>query len=474
MGIDVTSFYFYRWRYKIGYAVIGLFLVGLLIFAGLYAPGGISNNEVNSVVKSANISLGNIDSYAVTNLPFHLLQRASLRLFGVSNFSIKLPSLILAALSALGLILLLQLWFKKNIAVLGSTIAVTTGQFLFVAQSGTADILYIFWPVCLLLLGTLIARREHPRVVYKTLFFITVSLSLYTPLSIYALIALATAALLHPHLRFIIRQLSRIRLLAGFIIGTLALVPLIYGIIKAPETALTILGIPTHLPNLAANMPVLWQQYLGFATPSTTLLMTPVFGLGSMLIIAFGIYRLIKTLASTQSYVILIWLVCLIPIVITSPLFTSVTFLPFVLLLCTGLDRLLSNWYGIFPRNPYARFVGLIPLVILVGALVFSGLERYSYGYLYDPYTVANFTSDLAIMPKDTKNLVVTAGQLPFYDVVAKYNKNLTVEVVPASSTFTATHEAKDNFSGYEISRIITSDDTNNADRFYVYKKTTQ
>jgi hypothetical protein len=77
-------------------------------------------------------------------------------------------------------------------------------------------------------------------------------------------------------------------------------------------------------------------------------------------------------------------------------------------------------------------------------------------------------------MPKDTKNLVVTAGQLPFYDVVAKYNKNLTVEVVPASSTFTATHEAKDNFSGYEISRIITSDDTNNADRFYVYKKTTQ
>lgn len=474
MGIDVTSFYMYRWRYKIGYAIIGLFLVGMLLFAGLYAPGGISHNEVNTVIKSANISLGNIDSYAVTNLPFHLLQRASLHLFGVSDFSIKLPSLLLAALSAIALVFLLKRWFKRNIAILGSIIAVTTGQFLFIAQSGTADILYIFWPVCLLLLGTLIARREQPRTLWKTLFFITLSLSLYTPLSIYAIIALAAAVMLHPHLRFIIRQLSRLRLLAGFIIGALALIPLIYGIIKSPETALTILGIPAHWPNLAANMPVLWQQYLGFTTPSTTLLMTPVFGLGSMLIIAFGLYRLIKTLASTQSHVILIWLICLIPIVITNPLFTSVTFLPFVLLLCTGLDRLLSNWYSIFPRNPYARFVGLIPLAILVGALVFSGLERYSYGYHYDPYTVANFTRDLSLMPKGTANLVVAPGQLPFYNVVAKYNKNVQVGVAPTSNTFVATHEAKGDYAGYTIQRIVTSDTTNNADRFYLYKKTAQ
>ncbi len=471
MGIDVTSFYIYRWRYKIGYALIGLLLVGMLLFAGLYVPGGISNNEVNTVVKSANISLGNIDSYAITNLPFHLLQRASLRLLGVSDFSIKLPSLILAALSAFGLIFLLQRWFKRNIAVLGTIIAITTGQFLFFAQSGTADILYIFWPVCILLLATLIARRERPKMLWKILFFISVSLSLYTPLSIYALIALVTAVVLHPHLRFIIRQLSRIRLLAGFIIGALALIPLIYGIIKSPETALTILGIPTHWPNLVANMPILWQQYLGFATPSTTLLMTPVFGLGSMLIIAFGFYRLIRTIGSTQSYVILIWLVCLIPIVIISPLFTSVTFLPFVLLLSTGLDRLLNNWYGIFPRNPYARFVGLIPLMILVGALVFSGLERYGYGYHYDPYTTANFSHDLAIIPSDTKNLVVSSDQMPFYKVVAKYNKNITVELKPTTSTFTATRRVMGDYPGYKISRIITTYTTNDADRFYVYKK---
>ncbi len=473
MGIDVTSFYFYRWRYQIGYAIIGLFLVGMLVFAGLYTPGGISNNEVNTVVKSANLSLDNIDNYAVTNLPFHLLQRASLHLFGVSNLSIKLPSLILAAASAVFLVLLLGRWFKRNIALLGSIIAVTTGQFLFVAQSGTADILYIFWPVSLLLLGTLIARRERPRTLWKIFFFITISLSLYTPLSVYAIVALALSAIVHPHLRYIIRQLSKIRLLLGFIIGALALIPLLYGIVRSPQTALTILGVPTHWPNLAANMPMLWQQYFGFATPSTTLLMTPVFGLGSMLLIAFGVYRLIKTAGDAQSYLIIIWLVCLIPIVIISPLFTSVTFLPFVLLLCIGLERLLGNWYGIFPRNPYARFVGLIPLVILVGALVFSGLERYSYGYHYDPNTVANFSYDLAILPKDTANLVVTPGQLPFYRVVAKYNHNIHVGLQPSTATFATTHDAKRDYAGYQISRIVTSGATNGADRFYLYKKTT-
>jgi len=41
MGIDVTSFYTYRWRYWIGYGFIGVLLVGLFVFAGLYVPGGI-------------------------------------------------------------------------------------------------------------------------------------------------------------------------------------------------------------------------------------------------------------------------------------------------------------------------------------------------------------------------------------------------------------------------------------------------
>lgn len=472
MGIDFTSFYIYRFRYWIGYGVISLLLIGLLVFAGLYTPGGISQQEMDAVVKSASINPLDIQSLAVTNAPYHLLQQASMTLFGVSDFAIKLPSLVLGFISAVGLILLLRRWFTPSVAVLGSVIAVSTGQFLFIAQSGTPGILYVLWSVWLLLLGTLIAKRAKPALLWKVLFFIVAALSLYTPLSIYAIIALGVAAILHPHLRFIIRQLSRARLAAAFAIGLLITIPLVIGILKEPELGLSILGIPTSLPDLNANLAQLYQQYLGFASSSTTGLMTPVFGLGSLLLIAFGIYRLIKTRDSTQSYLVIIWLVCLLPVIVINPNFTSVTFLPLVLLLTTGLASLINYWYRLFPRNPYARIAGMIPLIILVSTLVFSGLERYVYGYHYDPKTVPNFTQDLALLPDDTKLLVVTTDQVPFYSILATYNKNLTIATTPpVSGTFTATRETKNSFAGVTVDRIITSSASQDADRFYIYKK---
>jgi len=473
MGIDVTSFFIYRWRYVIGYSIIGILLVGLLAFAGLYVPGGISEAEMASVIKSSNISFVDITSLGITNLPFHVLQKLSFIAFGINDFSIKLPSLILALISAVCLILLLRRWFRPNIAVLASVIAVTTGQFLFIAQSGTPGILYVLWPVSLLLLGTLIAKKAEPRFLWKVAFFVVAALSMYTPLSIYALIALGAATVLHPHLRYIIRQLSKLRLAVGFVLAALIVTPLVIGIIRTPELGLTILGIPTEWPHLLANFSLLAQQYFWFASPSTTGLMTPVFGLGSMLIIGFGVYKLVQTRESTQSYLIIIWILCLIPILIINPLYTSVTFLPLVLLLATGLSSLLGYWYRLFPRNPYARIAGLIPLIILVAALVLSGLERYVYGYHYDQYTVPNFSKDLSLVPKSTKQLVVTDDQVAFYNAVAKYKKDISIVTVPTADTFVATRAANHPYPGYVIDRILTTDTLNDADRMYVYKKVT-
>lgn len=471
MGIDFSSFYLYRFRYFIGYGLIGFSLIGLLLFAGFYAPGGISNSEMNTLVSSSNVTFTDIHSFAVPNLPYLLLQKASVNWLGVTDFSIKLPSLVLAFITAIGLIILLRRWFKPNIAILASIIAITTGQFLFIAQSGTPGILYVLWSVWLLLLGTLIAKRSHPRLFWKILFFVIGALSLYTPLSIYAMLTMGAAAVLHPHLRYIVRQLSRPRLAVAFLLGLVVALPLIVGIVRLPELGLTLLGVPTTWPDFGSNFLLLSQQYLGFSSPSTTDLMTPVFGLGSMLIILFGAYKLIKTHASTQSYLIIIWLVCLIPILVTDPSFTSVTFLPLVLLLATGLGSLLSYWYRLFPRNPYARIGGLMPLVILVGALVLSGLGRYVYGYNYDPDTVANFSNDLSLLPKQTSQLIVTNDQLAFYQAVASHRQGLSVSTEPTRETFVATQLAKKNYSGYQVDQIITSPNSQNADRFYVYKK---
>ena len=472
-SLEPTKFFIYRWRYVLGYSIVGLLLAGLLIFAGLYIPGGISPEEMTATIRTDSLSLSNFDSFAVTSLPYYLLQATIFHFFGIYDFTIKLPSLILALFSAIGLILLLRRWFKPNIAVLASLIAVTTGQFLFVAQNGTPGILYIFWPVVLLLLGTQITRGKRLRLLWKVLFMVAAALSLYTPLSIYPLLAIVVATALHPHLRNAVRRLSKLRVSVAIVAAAIVLAPLAVMLWLHPSLGLSLLGVPPNWPpDILANLNTLARQYFLFWEPSTTTLMTPVFGFGSVLLILLGIYRLIRTRDETRSYLIIIWTLCLIPIVILNPRFTSVAFVPSVLLLAAGLTSLIGYWYRLFPLNPYARVAGLLPLVLLVVVLIGSGLDRYVYGYHYAPNTATNFSKDLKLIPSGSTQLVVSDPEQGFYQAVAHHRSGLAVSSEPVGESFVATHDARKDFPGYKIERIITTTYSQDGDRLYIYKKT--
>lgn len=468
---DFSTYTLYRWRYVIGYSLIGLALAGLLLFAGLFLPGALSEAEIKASIVSSSLSFQNPDTLAVANLPYYLLQAGVFSLFGMSIFTIKLPSLILGLFTAVGFILLLRRWFKSNIAVLASLIAISTGQFLFIAQSGTASILYLFWPIALLWLGTQVTREKKFRFLWKILFAIVAALSLYTPLGIYPLVAIVLAIALHPHLRAVLRRLSRLRLAIVGAIFIILVAPLVYFIVKDPGLGISLLGIPSSWPDFGANAITVLKQYFLFWQPSNTAVMTPVFGLGTAMLIALGSYRLIRTADTTRSYLIIIWILCLIPVLLVNPGFTSVTYVPSVLMIAAGLMSLISYWYRLFPRNPYARISGLIPIVALVGVLILSGLARYIYGYHYSPTIAPLFTKDLALLPKDTKELVVSNDEKPFYEAVAKYMPELTVVDTPSGAIYTTTRNARVTKNGSEVGRIVTNSRAADADRFYIYQK---
>lgn len=477
---DFSKYFLYRWRYVIGYSVVGLLLAGLLLFAGLYLPGGISDAEMTSVVRGASLSLTDPASLAIPNMPYYALQAASLALFGASVFTIKLPSLILGLLSAIGLILLLRRWFKPNIAVLASLIAISTGQFLFISQSGVPSILYIFWPIVLLLLGTQVTRGKKARFLWKLLFAVAAGLSLYTPLSIYPLIAIILAIMLHPHLRAMMRRLKRGRLVAVASVFLLTIAPIVYFIVLNPELLVRLLGIPTGgnwPPDFSANAMTVLQQYFMFWNPSFTTIATPVFGLGSALLIMIGLLRLVRTRETTRSYLVIIWILCLAPVLLLNPIFTSVTFVPSMLMLAAGLTSLIGYWYRLFPLNPYARIVGLVPIVILVSTLIITGLARYGYGYHYSPSLANLFSNDLRLLPADTKQLVVTENERAFYIAITKANGSpYEVVLQPTLQNFTVTRNAQPTFkdADFKVKRIVTSARTNDSDRFYVYDRTTE
>lgn len=448
-------------------------LIFVLLFAGMYSPGGLSSSEMQSAVISNSVGFNSVEPATVANLPYYLLQKASLSLFGVSIISIKLPSIILAFFSAIGIFILLAKWFKLRIAILASLIAITTGQFIFIAQNGTPGILYLFWSVSLILLASLISSSTNKkyRMIYKISFSIMAALSLYTPLSLYVLIAMFSAAILHPHLRFIIRQLSKPKIIISLVVSFILLIPLMASIIKHPNILLEMLGIPAKIPDLGASLSKLGAEYLGFINPGGSTLMTPFFELGSMLIILIGIYYTIRTNETAKSYVISLWIICLIPVLLINPNITDITYLPLILLLASGLKMLISRWYNLFPLNPYARIGGLIPVIILVVALVSSGLDRYIYGYRYDPNISSNFSNDLNLIPKDTKQIVVSDSEIDFYKVIESHNKNITVKTSPTEDIFITTRLAKQSSADYSITNIITSSKSKDSDRFYLYKK---
>lgn len=485
MGKKITDYLLYRWRYVLGYSIIGLIISCLFLLAGLYVPGGLTEAEMTSTVEANNLSFKSLESFnpeSVINLPYNLLQRISTELLGVTNVSIKLPSLLLGALSAFGMILLLQMWFRRNVAVLTTVLIITTGQFLFVAQNGTPSIVYIFWSVWLLVAAMMISRQAKFLGLWKVILFSVAALSLYTPLSIYILLALSSAIILHPHLRYLVRQLlkARLKVVIATFCALLVIAPLIYAIVKDPTVGMTLLGIPETMPDIKANLFVLLKQYFSFATPVAGIVMSPIYSLGSMVLIILGIIRLSTTNYTARSYIITAWAVLLLPVLLINPNFSTITFVPAMLLMAMGINGILRSWYQLFPKNPYARIAGLLPLTLLIGGMFVSGVSRYVYNYTYNPSTASYFSQDLRLINEQLEKkdrpattLLTSSVERPFYTIVAEHHDNVTVTAdKPTTQTpLTIVSHSAHKTDGFDTPNdIVTNARNEQADRFYIYK----
>ncbi len=480
----INEYILYRWRYSIGYILVGLLVSILLIAATFYVPGGLSASEMASTVTSNNVSLQDFGPATVIDLPYTLLQHACFALLGITTLSIKLPSLLLGLLSLLGIILLLRHWFHMNVAVISALIVITTSQFIFASQDGTPGIMYVVLPTWLLLLALKVSRQNNQkRSFWEFLLVAVAALSLYTPLSIYVIIALGSATLLHPHLRFIVGRLSRRKLLAAGVVGVALLAPLVIALALQPSVGLTLLGIPETWPSLYENVVQLIETHLGFLLPNKKDMIQPMYTLPSILMMLLGIMHLFKTRHTARSYIITSWLVLLTPIIVLNPEKTTITFVPVMLLIAAGIEELLHRWYSLFPRNPYARVAGLFPITLLVIGMALTGIERYFYTYRYSPSAANGFTSDLKLLSDEVSRrddtpvtLLTSAAEFPFYGAVAK--RNATITAVSLDDQLTPGEEfivTRDGFYEHEMNdakpiKVITNGKKEKSDRLYLYK----
>ena len=234
--ITISKLFLYRHRFGIGYVVLFLIFSALIFLIPLLSPAGLSEAEMESAVTSHSLSMNSIMSGNIVDLPYHFLQQLSINTFGLTAYAIKLPSIVVGLILGVLLILLLNRWFKNNVAIIASILTVLSAPFLFLAGNGTPLIMIVFWPTLLLWLGSKINGKTLAKTVYAFLFALFLLGSLFTPYMIYFAIFSVIYALVHPHLRFMIRSLPKV----PFIIATILVLGIIgvmgYEVIKYPST----------------------------------------------------------------------------------------------------------------------------------------------------------------------------------------------------------------------------------------------
>ncbi len=484
MKAHVTDYTLYRWRYVIGYVFIALITIAILSISVLYVPGALRQGEMDTAIKSGELSMSSLSPAMVIDLPYHILQRVGFLLFGVSTLTIKLPSVILGIGTTIGVFLLVQSWFRRNVAVLVTVVAITMTQFLYLIQDGTPDIMYSFITIWLLVAATHITRGKLFGTFWKVLACVLMATSFYSPLGGYLVVAMAITASFHPHIRYVLRRISRPRLIIAIILGLLSITPLVYAMILDHTVALTLFGLPTAGIDLKQNFLTVSRDLFGFFSTSNSHLLRPIYSLGVFLLMIIGIYKLFTVKYTARSYTVLILGALMIPLIILNPAHITRLYPLVVLMVAMGVASIIVSWYKLFPRNPYARIAGLIPLSIFIVGMVFSGVMRYMNNYMYNPNVLSFYTNDLRLLDRElatqkatnkTTRLVTTASQSSFYSLVAHYDKRFSVDVdyqdAPAQLIVMHDVYATHKPSGYDLTKIVTSRKASDADRFYIYTK---
>ena len=470
--IIISKLFLYRYRFVIGYVILGIAFIALLFTLPLYAQTGLSEAEMNSATSSYYLGKNGILNGDLVDLPYRVVQKFSIFFFGLTAYSVKLPSILAGLGLGLMLILLLNRWFKSNVSLLASCLIVLSTPFLFLAGSGTPLIMVVFWPTVLLWLGSKIQGEKRPKPLYSFVFAIAMLLSIFTPYMIYFAVFCVFFVAFQPHLRFIVKDLPKLPLIiVGLIIigGFTALGISIY---HHPETILRLIAtegfdMGKFFPNIASGFAPLFAWY---NTVEGTLL-SPLLSLPSLALGLIGLFSTTKGFFASRNSIASMLLVFCVIITGFNPDAVVFIILPFSILMAHGLKYLLEKWYGLFPENPYARISALLPLTILFGIMIIPGLLQYIYGYRYNPVVADSFTNNVAIIRRNLSDeTLLVREHFDFYKILeASTNLKIVSEVQDKADIAAIGTLDKEN---YKLTQIITSPRRDNSDIIYLYTYT--
>ena len=474
--IIISRLWLYRYRFILGYILLGLAFAIAVIFLPLLTPAGLSTAEMESATTSFNTYFVSLADGNIVDLPYHILQKISILLFGLSIYSVKLPSIFIGLLLGLLLILLLNRWFKSNVALFASVITVFSAPFLFLAGSGTPLIMLVFWPTLLLWLGSKIQGNKHPSSFYALTFAFALLLSLFTPHLIYLVAFIILFAIFNPHLRFTIKKLSKITLITTVIIIVAGFTTFIMLCIKQPNLIPSLLlANDFSINSFFNNLRIAFAPFFAWGGGVESTFLSPLIGLGSFALAFVGLLSTTKGFFASRNAIASCFIVFSIVLAGLQPEAAILLILPFAILIAHGLRYILEKWYNLFPENPYARIFAILPISLLLGIIIISDMSHFIFGYRYTPNVADQFDNDISLIYENVNPddiLVVNSStEYNFYRILNETAGFNVVDNIPVthSNNFATLGEFNNANNFGKLSRIITSPKSNNSARIYLY-----
>ena len=433
---------------------------------------------MQSVVESQKITQNFISDGQVIDLPYHLLQKACVSFFGLSLYTIKLPSIIVAVLTALFLILLLNRWFKSDAAIISSILTTLSTAFLFISGFGAPIIMYVFWLAVILWLGSKIIGNKNTHPLLVASFAFCTALSLYTPHMLYVALGIAIAGITHPHLRECIKQLKAYQLIISIIIFFLALMPLVFGCIYNTDTLVRL--VFTHnFSDFIFNVSTAFAPFFSFITAYDSVYLAPLFGLATVALIIIGALASIGKLFTSRNTVVSLLVIYAILVSGLNQNAAISIVMPIAILTTAGIESIVQKWHSLFPENPYAHIIGTLPVVIVILFIIFSDLSHFIFGYHYTPAVANNFNDDIALISKNLKSgtILIMPKDHPDYEFyrLLEHKQNITImqEIPDRDDLPIATIGEPSKDGNLSLKQIITSPKKINSARLYIYEKVT-
>ena len=472
--IIVSRLFLYRHRFVISYVILTLAFVVLLFGLPLIAQDGLSSAEMESATDSYHLAMDAPINGDLTDLPYRLLQKVSIRTFGLTAYSIKLPSILLGLVLGVLFILLLNRWFKNNVSLLASSLVILSTPFLFLAGSGTPLIMLVFWPTLLLWLGSKIQGEKRPKPMYSFLFAISMALAIFTPFMLYFAVFCVIFVALQPHLRFVVKSLPKLPLAVTLLIILAGISVLAVNVFHHPENLTELLAsrsfdFSNFFSNIINGLRPVFQWY----GDTDSIYLAPLIGLPVLSLALTGLFSTTKGFFASRNSIASVLILFGIIITGLNPAAAIFLILPLSILVAHGLKYLLEKWYGLFPENPYARLSALLPLTILFGVIILPSLLQYIYGYHYNSRVASQFDYSLEIIHKNlTDEVLVAQDNYDFYKIL---EDSTTMKVIhtpkEAASERVASLKSQIDIESYQLTRIITSPMKENSDIIYLYTK---